>query len=116
MAKELKIPRFRSEREEADWWYEHRDALEAAFLKAATDGRLRRGAEVLRRAGLSDDAALVGRGRRSPLPTKSITIRLPVEDIERAAAIARQKGVGYQTVIKLLLHEALKQEAARLER
>jgi hypothetical protein len=112
MANKLKIPKFASEKEEADWWSEHRDDLEAAFLRAAKEGRLKQGPEILRRIGLGEASSLVARGRRSPLPTKSITIRLPVADIDRAAAIAKERGVGYQTVIKTLLHEALNREAS----
>jgi hypothetical protein len=112
MAKELKIPKFSSEKEESKWWFEHRDELERAFLRAAQEGRLKQGPEILRRLGLAEQTHLVARGRRSPLPTRSITIRLPVADIDRAAAIARERGVGYQTVIKTLLHEALNRETA----
>jgi predicted DNA binding CopG/RHH family protein len=43
-------------------------------------------------------------------------IRLAREDIDAARKIADDKGVGYQTCIKLLLHEALRKEANRLNR
>jgi predicted DNA binding CopG/RHH family protein len=36
-----------------------------------------------------------------------------VEDIERARDLADQRGMGYQTLIKVLLHDALKREAGR---
>jgi predicted DNA binding CopG/RHH family protein len=36
---------------------------------------------------------------------------LPVTDIEGARKLAEKRGVGYQTVIKTLLHEALKKES-----
>jgi predicted DNA binding CopG/RHH family protein len=40
-----------------------------------------------------------------------VSVRLPVTDIERARKLAEKRGVGYQTVIKTLLHEALKKES-----
>ena len=45
---------------------------------------------------------------RRGLPTKNVAVRLPVTDIERARKLAAKRGVGYQTIIKTLLHEALK--------
>ena len=45
-------------------------------------------------------------------PTKQVSIRLPVSDVELARKLARRKGVPkYQTYIKTLLHEALAKEA-----
>jgi len=38
----LKLPDFESESQEAEWWYEHRAEVEADFLLAAADGRLKR--------------------------------------------------------------------------
>ena len=39
-----------------------------------------------------------------------VSIRLPAADIAKAKTIAERKGVGYQTYIKMLLHEALARE------
>lgn len=45
-------------------------------------------------------------------PTKQVSIRLPVGDLDLARKLARRKGVPkYQTYIKTLLHEALVKEA-----
>ena len=81
----VETPDFRSETEEAKWWDEHQDLVADLLLK---------------------------HGRRSPLATKSVTVRLPVRDIDRARKIAEKRGTGYQTLIKTLLHEALKREAS----
>ena len=54
---------------------------------------------------------LLKHGRRGAVPTKNVSIRLPVTDIERARKLAGKRGVGYQTLIKTLLHEALKKES-----
>jgi len=34
-----------------------------------------------------------------------------VTDLERARKLAEKRGIGYQTIIKTLLHEALKKES-----
>jgi predicted DNA binding CopG/RHH family protein len=77
-------PEFRSEAEEAEWWHRHQELIADLLLK---------------------------HGRRGAVPTKSISVRLPVTDIERARKLAGKRGIGYQTVIKTLLHEALKKES-----
>jgi uncharacterized Zn finger protein (UPF0148 family) len=44
-------------------------------------------------------------------PTKQVSIRLAVSDVELARKLARRKGIPkYQTYIKTLLHEALAKE------
>jgi hypothetical protein len=40
---EMKIPKFENETDEADWLYENREGLAAAFLQAAEEGRVRQG-------------------------------------------------------------------------
>ena len=42
--------------------------------------------------------------------TKSVTIRMPIVDIESAQKLAEQRGLPYQTYIKGLLHLALERE------
>lgn len=80
----IDAPEFRSEAEEAQWWDRHQDLIADLLLK---------------------------HGRRGAVPTKNVSVRLPVTDIERARKLAEKRGVGYQTLIKTLLHEALKREA-----
>ena len=81
------IPKFRSETEEAEWWNSHPDVA----------------TEIMKRA------VKAGKARRA-VPLKTITMRLPVPDIKAAQDLARQKGLPYQTYIKMLLHEALERE------
>ena len=45
--------------------------------------------------------------------SRPVTIRLDVNDIERAEEQAKAKGLKYQTYIKMLLHEALAGHAKR---
>lgn len=48
-------------------------------------------------------------------PTKQVSIRLSVADLELAKRLARRKGIPkYQSYIKTLLHEALVKEAESL--
>jgi predicted DNA binding CopG/RHH family protein len=42
---------------------------------------------------------------------RPVTIRLATEDIATARALAAEKGIGYQTNIKLLLRESLRRES-----
>jgi hypothetical protein len=86
-----KIPKFKSEAEEAAWWDANPGFIAAQFEKASKEGRVVRG--------------LPGRGA-----TRSVTIRLAVEDVEAAQAAAKRLGLPYQTYIKSLLHQALEQE------
>jgi predicted DNA binding CopG/RHH family protein len=85
--KQIIIPKFRTEAEEAEWW----------------DGHPEVATEIMKRALRS------GKARRK-VPLKTITMRLPVPDIKAAQELAHQKGLPYQTYIKVLLHEALKRE------
>jgi len=39
----MKIPKFESETEEANWAFENREGLAAEFLRAAQDGRVQQG-------------------------------------------------------------------------
>lgn len=47
-------------------------------------------------------------------PTKQVSIRLPVTDLELAKRLANRKGIPkYQSYIKRVLHEALVKEAGQ---
>ncbi|MGO9255517.1 MAG: hypothetical protein ACLQU1_04345 [Bryobacteraceae bacterium] len=98
--KKLVIPPFKSEGEEAAWWEEHRAAVEADLRAAMREGKTVSLQDVLAQA----------RRKKELLP---VTIRLASEDIATARQLADGKGIGYQTYIKLLLHDALQKEAGR---
>ena len=86
-----RIPAFKSERQEAEWWDSHPEVITGLFLKARKEGKIKR-LPVVR--GL----------------TKSVTIRLPLADLETAQELADRRGLPYQTYIKGLLHQALERE------
>lgn len=96
MASKRKIPKFKSESEEAGWWDSQGESLTRAFQKAAKEGRLGRG--NAKRKGA----------------TPSTTIRLDQEDIARARNLAERKGLRYQTYLKMLLRESLLKEEKKM--
>ena len=46
-------------------------------------------------------------------PSVQIAIRLPEADLKQARDIADRKGIGYQTLLKMFVHEALQREGRR---
>jgi predicted DNA binding CopG/RHH family protein len=91
------LPAFKTEAEEAEWWYKNRARLDKDFLQAARKGELKR----LDRATL--------KRRLAASKSRVISIRLPEDDIELARQQASRKGLPYQTYIKSVLHQALRQ-------
>ena len=93
--KQAVIPKFSSEAEEAAWWDAHRSEIESEIRQRMKQKR-----------PLTLNSLL--RGEKSSQP---ITLRIAKEDLETARRLAAQKGVGYQTYIKMLLREALAKNA-----
>ena len=87
--KPIAIPKFRTEAEEAQWWDRHPEVATEIMKRALQSGKARR-----------------------RVPLKTVTMRLPVPDIEAAQNLADRKGLPYQTYIKMLLHEALVRETS----
>lgn len=99
--KKVTMPKFRSESQEADWW-------------ASPEGR----AYVRQRSAESRSPGTKPIGSRlvATLNKKSsvqIALRIPEADLARAREIAERKGIGYQTLLKMLVHEGLGREARR---
>ena len=92
--KKLIIPKFASEAEDARWHDRHRRKLESAVAHRIQEGSTLTVQQAAARAS-----------------TQPVTMRLATQDIETARGLAAQKGIGYQTYIKMLLHEALRREA-----
>ena len=91
------IPTFKSEAQEAAWWHKNRERLDKDLVEAAKTGELKR----------LDPATL--NARLAASKARVVSIRLPENDIELARRQAAQKGLPYQTYIKSLLHQALRQ-------
>lgn len=92
-----KIPVFKSEAEEAKWWDENRTRLDTDLLEAAKKGQLKRLDQRTLKARLAASKA------------RMVSIRLPEADIQLARKQAAQKGLPYQTYMKSLLHQSLRQ-------
>jgi len=101
--KSLLLPSFQSEAQEAQWWDRHRKGVEAELRR-----RLRRGS--------THTLAEVMEGLKKKESLKPVTIRMRSDDIMTARGLAAQKGIGYQTYIKLLLREALEREVINEKR
>ena len=87
---ELKGKTFKNEAEEAAWWESREDELANEFEKATAEGRV----------GIGTVA------KRAALP--STTIRLDPDDIAKARLQAAERGLRYQTYLKMIIHEALR--------
>ncbi len=61
------LPNFKTEDEEARWWFDHREEIAQDFLNAAKRGTLGPGAAERnrRRQAVIDGEALVGREKRA---------------------------------------------------
>jgi predicted DNA binding CopG/RHH family protein len=81
-----KRPKFKDEDEEAEWWYKNRKIVERRLSVEAAKN------------------------------SKAISIRLPVNDLELAKQLAEHMGIGYQTLIRTLLHEGLKRHDQKTTR
>jgi predicted DNA binding CopG/RHH family protein len=94
--KQVVIPKFRSESEEAAWWDAHRSEIEAEIRQ-----------RMKQKKPLTLGALL-----QAAKPSQPVTLRIPKEDLETARRLAARKGLGYQTYIKMLLRDALERERA----
>jgi len=99
--KTLQMPRFKSEGEEADWWA---SPAGRAYVK-------QRSAEAQSKGAKTSGSRLVAKlGKKSSI---QIAVRLLGADLEQARKIADRKGIGYQTLLKMLVREGLAREARR---
>lgn len=99
--KPIFIPKFASEDEEADWWASRQGR---EFVKQKSSGPLKKGS-------VPQGSRLVGQLNRTA--SVQIALRLPEPDVTKAREIATRKGIGYQTLLKMLVHEGLRREARR---
>ena len=99
--KKLEMPKFSTEDEEADWWA---SPAGRAYVKQKTAAARLKGTKA---AGSSLVAKL------NKKTSVQIAIRVPQADIKRAREIAGRKGIGYQTLLKIFVHEGLQREGRR---
>jgi hypothetical protein len=88
------IPKFATEKEEADWWYNNREKHDEEFVQAVAEGRVQQGnlrehfAEHRRRA----------------------VVRLDPETATDAQELATRRGMEVPDVLRTLVREALQRE------
>ena len=99
MKKTIKPKTFASEDEEATWWASPQGR---EFLKQKSEETQKKAAKGSRLVGQLNRAASV-----------QIALRLPGPDVEKARELATRKGIGYQTLLKMLVHEGLRREDRR---
>ena len=99
--KTLAMPKFKNESEEADWWASPagRDYVKRKSAEAQSKG-----------IGVTGSSLVAKLNRKSSV---QIAIRLPEADIAQARKLAERKGLGYQTLLKMLVHEGLQRESRR---
>jgi hypothetical protein len=95
------MPAFKTEGQEADWW-------------ASPEGRafLKKKSSESRTAGIAPVGSklVAGLNQTRSGGSTQIALRLPDADLDRARKMAERKGIGYQTLLKMLLHEGLERE------
>lgn len=95
MPDKLPVPDFKSEREEADWYYENRDRLDDFFEYSG---------------GRNLHEALAEIGLR--IAPNAITLSLKDGDLELAQKLATERGVDPEELLADLLHGALETSKA----
>jgi hypothetical protein len=98
---DLGMPKFASEKEEADWWVSNPDFALRVLQRAKEEGRLGSGSVAKRMAAIeaANDAAL----------------KLDAADVTLANKLAERKGIEREAYLKELLHAALLKEAEALD-
>jgi hypothetical protein len=97
--KPIDMPRFVNKGEEVDWWASRQGR---EFVKRKSAGPSKKG-DVLK------GSRLVSQLNRTA--SVQIALRLPEPDVTKARELATRKGIGYQTLLKMLVHEGLRREA-----
>ncbi len=99
-----KQPHFKTETQEAEWWAKHQDIIADRFEQAKAAGKLGKGTV----------ARVAGERAKQAGASPTITIRIADDDLARARTLAAEKGLRYQTYLKMLLHQALISEENRV--
>jgi hypothetical protein len=107
--KSTDAPKLKSNAEEADWYAtpQGRRQTQSEFCRALKDGTLIR--SIGSKIAKTDPKVLEHLMEQAKqIATRSISIRVPIADLEQAQRIAEKTGIGYQTVLKQAIREGLK--------
>jgi predicted DNA binding CopG/RHH family protein len=96
-----KVLKFKNESEEANWWAsrEGREYVKQKSADAQSEGNRARGSSLV--------------AKMNQKSSVQIALRLPQADLAQARKLAERKGLGYQTLLKMLVHEGLARETRR---
>ena len=97
MKRRARIPRFKSDREAAEFWATHDSAPYA------------RGRREVR---VKIDPSLRRRVAARAAAKKAVTLRLEIQQIEAAKDVARRRSIPYQTLLRMWIAEKLATERA----
>jgi predicted DNA binding CopG/RHH family protein len=100
--RKIVIPQFESPNAEARWFDRNRARLEADISRRLITGDTTTLAGALLQSAAKEKAKL-----------KPVTIRMLPCDLDAARRLAAEKGLPYQTYIKVLLREALRRETQK---
>jgi predicted DNA binding CopG/RHH family protein len=95
MLEELRGKTFANEAEEAAWWEANEEALADAFEKSTAEGQIGYGTLVI-----TGDSSVA-------------KVLLDPDDIAKAHVQAAERGLRYQTYLKMIIHEALRNAESR---
>ena len=107
--KSTDVMKFKANAEEADWYAspQGRRQMQREFARALKDGTLIRSTgSKIAKSEPNVLLQLMEEAKRNA--TRSISIRVPIADLEQAQQIAERTGVGYQTVLKQAIRKGLK--------
>jgi len=93
----LVVPRFTSRHADAEWFDKNRRKLEADMSRRLATRDTTTLARALAQSAANEKAKL-----------KPVTIRMLPDDLETLRRVAAEKGLPYQTYLKVLLREALR--------
>ena len=100
MSETFEVPIFLSEAEEAEWWFENREAAGCHLARAVGNGTAQSVRDLL------GDYGLRLKGFRE------IAVPIVEEDVELARKLATGKETSYRELMGKLLHKALERAAA----
>jgi predicted DNA binding CopG/RHH family protein len=101
--------KFKSEAEEADWYQtaQGREQTAREFARALRAGSLERSAGLkVTRTDPRLLEQLMQQAKENA--TRAVSLRIPIVDLERAKQLAKESGVGYQTVLKKAIRAGLR--------
>ena len=107
--KSTDVTKLKANAGEADWYAtpQGRRQTQREFARALKDGTLiRSNGSKIAKSNPEVLEQLMDEAKRSA--TRSISLRVPIADLEQAQQIADKTGVGYQTVLKQAIREGLK--------